>query len=122
MLPYHYYFIMLMAGLTLFLLQGRRQFDELLRALHAEHRALWEAQGRPMGFFWQPETDSPSWAEGTRARTACFWAWMRATPAVLQDKPALRRHLWWSRLNILLSYVGFFLSGLALIYLHFFPV
>ncbi len=30
-------------------------FDRLMRILYIENRELWEANGRPCGFFWKPK-------------------------------------------------------------------
>jgi hypothetical protein len=37
-------------------------FDQLIRREYAAHRADWERDGRPHGFFWRPPvTDRPDW-------------------------------------------------------------
>ncbi|MEL6349308.1 MAG: hypothetical protein AAFV53_39770 [Myxococcota bacterium] len=118
MLPYHYYFITFMAMLTMFLLQGRRQFDTLVRWLHEHHPSQWEASGKPIGFFWQPEAGA-TWAEGSRARSQCFRSWMRTDPDWMTDQPTLQRTLRWARINLVISYTGFGIAGIGLILVQF---
>ena len=104
-------FLMIMVALTLLLLMGRRQFDDLLRHQHAEHNESWQATGRPIGFFWQPEEGS-SWTEGTQARGRVFRALMGETPEWI---PA---ELKWKatvvRVSVVFSYLGFVLAGVGL--------
>jgi hypothetical protein len=116
-LPYHYYFIMLMALLTMLLLRGRRLFDDVLEAMHRDHHDAWEAAGRPGGFFWQPE-DGAAWLDSTRARKVIFRDYMRNIPDWMPEDDPLKARLLWSRISVSLSYLGFAGSGLLLLFLQ----
>jgi len=104
-------FIMVMVVLTLLLMLGRRQFDDLLRHLHANHSEQWLQAGKPIGFFWQPE-EGTTWMEGTQARSVLFWSWMRSTPAWIE--PQLLWKLWIVRLTMVISSLGFVTAGIML--------
>lgn len=116
MLPPSYFFIMLMAALTLVLLRSRRLFDDVLSALHRDHLELWESAGKPIGFFWIPEDDSLTWKDSMKARKALFKAYMQDVPEWMADEQPLQIKLLWSRIYLLMSYAGYGLAGLGLLY------
>lgn len=71
-------------------------FDRLVKTEYETHRAAWESDGKPYGFFWRaPEcTYFPSgWA-----RNRLSFAWLFTTPLWALDSPRCR--LWLSRLRI----------------------
>ena len=109
-MPFHI-FILVMAILTLFLMLGRRQFDELLRHLHTHHKEQWLNAGQPIGYFWQPE-ESVAWVKGTQARGRLFWSWMRATPEWMDDQLPWKLRI--VRLTTVFSSLGFVLAGIGL--------
>lgn len=104
-------FILVMVVLTLILMLGRRQFDDLLRHFHEHHSELWQQAGQPIGYFWQPE-DSASWMDGTQARGRLFWSWMRSTPEWMTDQVQWKLRI--VRLTTLISSLGFVVAGLGL--------
>ena len=108
------HFIMLMALLTLFLLQGRRQFDALMKHRHQNDHHLWEQDGRPLGFFWRPEGEKVPWLAGSRARSRCFRNWLWLTPE--SADAFVQRKLLWVRLSTAISYLGFFAAGSWLVF------
>ena len=104
-------FFMVMVILTLSLMLGRRQFDDLLRHFHTHHNEEWQGAGQPIGFFWQPE-EGASWVEGTQARGRLFWGWMRTSPGWMAG--ALQWKMRLVRLSMVLSSLGFILAGIGL--------
>jgi hypothetical protein len=60
------------------LLYGLIEFDRLVRAEHQLHRAAWESDGSPCGFFWWPPDSFPF--AGYFARTRVAFAWLFQTP------------------------------------------
>ena len=104
-------FIISMVVLTLSLMLGRRQFDDLMRHFHEHHHDAWIQLGKPIGFFWQPE-EAVTWAESTQARGKVFWTWMRTSPDWAVD--ALQWKMRTVRLSVVFSYSGFVISGVAL--------
>lgn len=106
------FFILIMVALTIVLMLGRRQFDDLLKHQHAEHSDAWQAAGRPIGFFWQPE-EGTTWTEGTQARGRTFWSWMRTTPDWMPGE--LKWKLTIIRVSVVCSYLGFILAGVGLL-------
>ena len=72
-------------------------FDRLVRLEYACHRADWEQDGKPRGFFWVPSECRLFWSWLAQQRAAFVWlfqtpSWMR------EEQEALR---WVSRLRIL---------------------
>lgn len=68
-------------------------FTSLVKWQHANHRAAWEADGRPSGYFWNP-------ASGLFARLGAHWAmnvvmlrWLFTTPAWAEGDQRARRFL-----------------------------
>src|SRR5579859_7821139 len=76
-------------------------FDRLLRAEHDSHRAAWEIDGRPTGFFWRPS--ELAWFDvGSRmARMRLTLVWLFRTPPWVTQSPALARLLRRHRLAVL---------------------
>ena len=105
--------ILIMVVLTMSLLLGRRQFDDLLRHLYEHHSTDWERAGKPLGYFWKPDADT-TWIEGTQSRKRILWVWMKQTP------PWAEGPLQWKmrivRLSVVFSYLGFALVGVSLIF------
>src|SRR4051812_39784312 len=71
-------------------------FDRLLRTEYQEFRNAWNADGRPVGFFWRaPECDRFT---SNLARVRLSLAWLFRTPSWISASPALstqlRRHRW----------------------------
>jgi len=90
--------------------------DRLLRAEYEQHRPVWEADGRPAGFFWHAQECDFFISKLARIRLALVWlfrtpAWIASSPALVT---MLRRHrfavLVWN-IGILIWFV-LFLSGL----------
>lgn len=115
MLQPHHYLIMFMAVLTLMLLRGRRQFDDVLAAMHRDHRELWDAAGMPLGFFWMPDDRSGDILDGVRARKVIFRTYMRIVPDWLEGNEPLLLKLFWARIYLSLSYIGFVATGIVLL-------
>src|SRR4051812_37894826 len=67
------------------LLYGFIEFDRLVRAEHQLHRAAWESDGSPCGFFWWPPGSFPF--EGYFARTRVAFAWLFRTPSWVPPSP-----------------------------------
>lgn len=112
---HHAHFIMLMALLTLALLQGRRQFDDVLRHLCQNQTQLWQEVGSPPGYFWRPEARLGTWLDGTRARSRCFWSWLARTPPSLTTDDYVSRKLVWIRINTAISHIGLLATGIGLV-------
>ena len=57
-------------------------FDSIVMLQHAQHRAEWEADGRPVGFFGGPDTRM-TWFQFDRVfvRSVVFFRWCFVTPA-----------------------------------------
>jgi hypothetical protein len=104
-------FFLIMVALTLLLLIGRRQFDELLRHLHEHRLEEWIAAGRPLGYFWRPEEDI-AWIEGTQARSRLLRGWLVRSPDWMAGRLQWKLRL--VRLSMVLSYLGFVLAGVSL--------
>jgi hypothetical protein len=69
-------------------------FDRLVRLQHREQHALWEADGRPIGFFWRPAEvgwlPPAIWTSGL-AHNRLSMVWIFETPDwVRESAPALR--------------------------------
>ncbi len=84
------------AAFMLTVLATCRTFDKLVRLQYASHRAKWEGDGRPRGFFFRPPeirvlgglfvTRSSSWAF-----QKCSFHWVLSTPEWMRQDPwALR--------------------------------
>lgn len=114
MLQPHHYLIMSMAMLTLLLLRGRSQFDDVLKAMHQDHRDAWEAAGQPLGFFWVPE-ERGDLLKGIRARKVIFREYMRIMPSWLEGNEPLMLKLFWARIYLSLSYIGLAATGITLL-------
>jgi len=108
-------FVMLMASLTLVVLKGRRQFDDILRHIYQNQNEVWKQLGRPSGFFWRADKDAANWFVGSWSRSKCFWRWNTQTPDVLADDAFVLSKLRWVRLNTLISHVGFIAAGIGLL-------
>ena len=104
-------FMIVMVVLTLILMLGRRQFDDLMRHYHTQLPEQWVASGSPIGFFWQPG-EGITWAEGTQARRRIFWTWMKQSPEWMTDQLQWKMRI--VRLSLVFSYLGFGFSGIAL--------
>jgi hypothetical protein len=72
-------------------------FDRLIRAEYAGHRAHWEQDGRPQGFFWLPP-ESRNFG-GWLARQRAAFAWLFRTPDWVRENPESLRRL--ARLRLL---------------------
>jgi len=48
-------------------------FDRLLRAEYQEHRQIWEADGRPSGFFWRAQECDFLRSQLSRMRLSALW-------------------------------------------------
>ncbi len=107
-------FILVMVVLTLTLMLGRRQLDGLIRHQFDHDRAAWEEAGRPIGYFWRPESTEvdTTWVEGTQARSTLVRTWLLETPDWITGP--LRWKLRLVRLSMLISYLGYLLAGLGL--------
>ena len=79
-------------------------FDRLLKFEYAEHRAQWERDGRPIGFFWFPSEGRV--LRGGLSRNICTLLWLFKTPAWIRDLSCLRRCLWQIRVIQLVNIVA----------------
>jgi len=81
-------------------------FDRLLRAEYEDQRQIWEADGRPRGYFWRPAECSAFDFLGQFARVRLSIAWLFRTPSWIAEsgpyKVSLRRH----RVAVLVWNVG----------------
>ncbi len=107
-------FILVMVALTLTLMLGRRQLDELIRLQFNSDRAAWEEAGKPIGYFWRPESAEAdtTWIEGTQARSNLVRSWFFETPDWIVGP--LKWKLRLVRLSMVTSYLGYLLAGLGL--------
>jgi hypothetical protein len=55
-------------------------WDEAMEALHGNDLERWEALGRPVGFFWRPESPKLGILEGIGPRRRLQWAITRELP------------------------------------------
>jgi hypothetical protein len=78
-----------MVAAFLLALVGFVIYDIIIRREYREHRAEWEKDGKPIGFFWSPEEGSFFTGSFARNRTA-FW-WMILPPAWAKSDRGVRR-------------------------------
>jgi hypothetical protein len=90
--------------LVFVLLYGLLLFDRLIRAEYEQHRQIWEADGRPAGFFWRAA--ECSFMASHFAKTRLTLVWLFRTPAWIADSPVLRARLRRHRWSVLIWNVG----------------
>jgi hypothetical protein len=105
-------FILVLIVLTLSLMLGRRQFDDLIRHLHGSLPETWQEVGRPIGYFWRPES-GVTWIEGTRARSLLVRTWLMTTPEWMVGP--LQWKLRVVRLSMVISYLGYLVAGFLML-------
>ena len=76
------------------LLYGFWMFDVIVRAEYANHRDLWENDGKPRGIFWIPREVRTLGGLGVSfrssiARERCQYRWLFNTPQWIQDDEAV---------------------------------
>jgi hypothetical protein len=81
-------------------------FDRLLRAEYELHRAVWEADGKPAGFFWRPAECGWFNLLSHLARLRLTMSWLFRTPLWVAESPALKACLIRHRLAVLIWNVG----------------
>jgi hypothetical protein len=79
-------------------------FDRLVRAEYEQHRPMWEADGRPAGFFWSAK-ECGYLSHYTRIRLS--FAWLFRTPAWVANAPPMVATLRRLRFAVLAWNVGF---------------
>ena len=81
-------------------------FDRLVWREYVSHRAQWEADGKPHGFFWVPPESRlangwfvrfDSWVATPRSS----FVWLFSTPQWAQEDRRARRLLFWLRILLL---------------------
>jgi hypothetical protein len=92
--------------LVMVLLYGFVLFDRLLRAEYEGHRQIWEADGRPRGFFWRPAESSSFDILSQVARLRLNFAWLFRTPSWIAESPLYKVSLRKHRLAVLIWNVG----------------
>ena len=79
-------------------------FDRLLRSEYQHHRNLWEADGRPAGFFWHaPECE---FITSHLVRSRLVFSWLFRTPSWIMGSPEFTKQLRNHRWAVLLWNVG----------------
>jgi hypothetical protein len=63
-----------------FLLMSLSAFTSLVKLEYVMHRAEWEADGRPGGFFWMPDAGSRTAMRSGLTRSVLSLKWLFATP------------------------------------------
>lgn len=80
--------IFLTVALMLLLLCGFLAFDHIIRLEYKSYRDPWEADDKPVGFFFFPSELKFNYSL-LRKRDKRLWNWMLATPEwITQDKKA----------------------------------
>jgi len=76
-------------------------FDRLLRIEYEVYRRYWEADGKPVGFFWIPNEVKSfhgvlvNWRSSVASRR-CALVWLVLTPKwVKKNETAARAIFWW---------------------------
>jgi len=55
---------------------GMALFDRIVRREYSHHREIWEADGKPCGYFWLPD-DAPLRFNPAGGRLGCKWLFQR---------------------------------------------
>ena len=79
-------------------------FDRLLRTQYEQHRPIWEADGRPSGFFWRAE--ECDFLLSKLARFRLTFAWLFRTPPWIASSPTLVALLRRQRRAVLVWNIG----------------
>jgi hypothetical protein len=79
-------------------------FDRLVRVEHEQHRALWEADGRPCGFFWHPKEASRLGSGLACTRLSLIWLFR--SPSWISESPNMTATWHRLRFTVLVWNVG----------------
>ena len=90
--------------LVAILLYGFFLFDRLIRAEYEQHRQIWEADGKPAGFFWRPAECSRVASHFAKSKLSLVWLFR--TPAWIAGSPVLRAWLRQHRWTVLVWNAG----------------
>jgi hypothetical protein len=96
--------IIFLALLLIVLFYAFLLFDRLIRAEYEQHRQIWEADGRPAGYFWRPAECTLIASRFAKSRLSLVWLFQ--TPAWIANSPVLRALLRQHRLAVLIWNVG----------------
>lgn len=80
------------------------QFDRLLRTEYEKHRLVWDADGKPPGFFWRADECDP--LTGNFARSHLCFVWLFRTPDWIAGSPELVAALRRLRITVLIYHVA----------------
>lgn len=92
-------------------------FDVVVRAEYTRHRAEWERDGRPHGFFWVPQEvrgwlSAPT-ARSSLARARCSLWWAINPPRWAQHDNKVRRVLYGYRLTLCSNLIAFVVFAMS---------
>ena len=93
------------------ILRSQLLYDRLVRAEYAEHRAAWELDDRPGGFFWWPR--ECRLIRSGFARSSLSRSLLTSTPDWVAGSPHLRRCLWQLRLSMLVAVASMLVLAVA---------
>ncbi len=97
------FFVMLAASFFL--------YDQLVRLEYEEQRDKWEADGKPMGYFWMPDEAKsfggllPKWSRQF-TRDTSFLLWLSETPEWMKNEPKALSKLKWCRVLFVVGMMG----------------
>ena len=91
-------------SLVAVLLYAFALFDRVLRSEYESHRPAWEADGRPIGFFWRARESGYFFSYLAFLRVS--FAWLFMTPKWVADSPQAGAALRKLRLAVLTWNVG----------------
>ena len=95
-------------------LRALKAFDELVETIWEHHRALWIAQGRPIGTFWRPEDPDIRLVSSLAARRRLRRGLMRTSPDWLPDDSPAHLKIATYRVVNLVGWGGLALVGIGL--------
>lgn len=87
------------------------RFDQLVRLEYESYRRIWEADGKPHGFFWVPAESRSlgGWrvkASSGLASKRCALVWLFSTPEWIQRDDRAGHLLLWLRILVLVWNAG----------------
>ncbi len=86
-------------------------FDQLVRLEYRSHRANWESDGKPHGFFFVPAECKAMGGlivsfGSSFAFHRCVFGWLFSTPHWVKEDARARRLLLWMRVTVFIWNVG----------------